>query len=124
MKLFRVYDKTNHRWITDDVLIDSGGGAAIYKYRNDSLYERTVAVLDTYLPDEVEIEWGTGVYDKEDNQIYVGDIVEWDDVIGSVRYDTYHSGFYLIGEERKVPLGIVEGEGTVTGNTHSLEMED
>lgn len=132
MKLFRVYDKANHRWITDNVMIDSGGGAELVRYRNDDTYKSTVAVIDTYLPDEVEIEWNTGTYDSRGNEIYVGDIVISINGRDEIVYDDNYGGFCCVpegcfpgtDEYFYSPLTRISRKSVVIGNIHGLEMEE
>lgn len=128
MKLFRVYDKASHKWITDDVVIDSGGGATLIEVNGIE-----AILVDHYLPDEITIELFTGVYDSQGNQIFEGDILNWNDkVTGEVRYDASYSGYYLVTEGhnkfydpyKRVLLGFNADECTVIGNIHGLEMEE
>lgn len=130
MALFRVYDKANHRWITDDVLIDSGGGATMVE---DHKIEAILA--DHYLPDEVDIEWTTGFEDDHNVQIYEGDIVQVnDEFIGEVRYINFKGGFYVwfegynkfkkVKQAEELSYIIKYSDCVVIGNIHGLERED
>lgn len=124
MALFRIYDKANRKWMKDDVVIDSSGGVTEVE---DHKLEAILA--DHYLSDEVEIEWATGLYDRDDNMIYVGDIVQdHNGLIGEVYYSIFQARYsvkqlnttvYYFGLGNKIASYL-----TIIGNIHGLEREE
>lgn len=129
MKLFRIRRKPSsfRRYINNDNLyIDKYGNVVeIFEWGYNEL-----GCIELE-PDEAFVEWSTGLTDRDDEQIYDGDILNWNDKItGEVRYDVNQSGFYLVTEGyndfsyEQVLLGPIANECTVIGNVHGEEWTD
>lgn len=72
--------------------------------------------------DDVVLELYTGLKDKNDVEIYVGDIVEFEDIVGEVQFLSQQNGYAVITHNSDYRLEHLKY--SVIGNIHENKFKD